>query len=337
MRTSSRAPREKPVAGFKSHTKAVLERTVWRILALLGTLLVASFVVYGSLYLAPGSALGAITGGRALAPETIAMLENQYGLNESFATGYVQWLAAAVQLDFGRSVVYSVDVWSLLTERLGLTVILLLYSLAITLIVGLTLGVLAGLRGGRVDGVITLATTGALAVPAFVSSVLLVTVFAVGLGAFPTFGAGEAGLDRIWHLTLPAFALALVGTAYVARITRGAVRDELNGAHVQAAVARGLPESLVVRRHVFRNALIPVVTGSALMAAYLIAGTVIVENAFQIDGIGSFLVSSVEAKDFPAVQGATLVLVAAIVLLNTVVDLLYPLLDPRIDGLNRSG
>jgi peptide/nickel transport system permease protein len=192
------------------------------------------------------------------------------------------------------------------------------------------LGTIGGLRAGKVDGTITVLTSIGLGVPQFVSAVILISVFAVGLGLFPTFGGGSGLPDQIYHLTLPSLALALSGGAYVSRLTRAAVRDEMKREHVITARARGLAPRSVVRRHVLRNAAIPVVTVSGLTVAGLIAGTVVVETAFGINGIGALLVQSVQQSDFPTVQAITLVMVGGFVLINMLVDLAYLALDPRV-------
>jgi peptide/nickel transport system permease protein len=158
----------------------------------------------------------------------------------------------------------------------------------------------------------------------------MISIFTLGLHWFPAIGAGSGFTDRLWHMTMPSIALALAGTAYVARLTRAASAEELAREHVDTARSRGIPEPLVVQRHVLRNALIPVTTVAGLTVAGLIAGSVVVENAFAINGLGSYLVTSVQAKDFQVVQAIVLLLVAAFVVVNTVVDMLYGLLDPRV-------
>jgi len=155
-------------------------------------------------------------------------------------------------------------------------------------------------------------------------------VFTLTLHWFPAIGAGSGFTDRLWHLTMPAVALALAGTAYVARLTRSATNEELGREHVDTARGRGVPEPLIIRRHVLRNALIPITTVAGLTVAGLIAGSVVVENAFALNGLGSYLVTSVEQKDFPVVQAIALLLVAAFVVVNTIVDALYGLIDPRV-------
>ena len=160
--------------------------------------------------------------------------------------------------------------------------------------------------------------------------IVLILVFSVNLGWFPATGEGEGVFGRIAHLTLPAVALGLTSMALVARVTRSSVRDELGREHVQTAVSRGIPFRLVLRRHVLRNAAIPITTIAGLTIASLIALSAIVERAFALNGLGAYLVEAAASKDFAVVQGISLVLVAAFVVTNMVVDLLYALLDPRV-------
>jgi peptide/nickel transport system permease protein len=181
-----------------------------------------------------------------------------------------------------------------------------------------------------VDRLVIIITSGFAAVPAFVAAVILVAVFAVDLKWFPVFGSGVSFGSDVWHLTLPAIALALAASGYCARITRTAVIEERQKEHVDIARVRGLPELRIIRRHIVRNSLVPITTVVGLTIASLIAGTVVVEQAFNLNGIGSLLVLSVENHDFPVVQAVTLIMVAAFIVVNTIVDLTYPLLDPRI-------
>ena len=147
---------------------------------------------------------------------------------------------------------------------------------------------------------------------------------------FPVFGAGRGILGRLHHLTLPAIALALSSCAYVARVSRAAIKDELRREHVETAESRGLSSRVVIRRHVFRNALIPITTVAGLTIASLVGGTVVVETAFALNGLGSYLVLAVQQKDFAVVQAIVLILVFVFVVVNTIVDLLYAAIDPRV-------
>ncbi|MGX6446483.1 ABC transporter permease [Patulibacter sp. S7RM1-6] len=293
-------------------------------------LLVSSFAIFGSLYLAPGNALATLSGGRTLPPEAVAALERQYHLDDPFLTRYWHWLSGAVRGDLGESIATRQHVASVIGEHAGVTAGLVLYAAVIILVVGIGSGIVAGLRRGPVDGIVLVATAAFAAVPAFLAAIVLIAVFAVGLGWFPALGPGDGIGDRIVHLTLPAVALAMSGFAVVARITRVSVRQELVREHVQTAVSRGIPYRTVVRRHVLRNAAIPIATVSGITLASLIATSAVVETAFSLNGLGQTLVQSASSKDFAVVQGIALVLVVAFIVANALVDAIHALLDPRV-------
>jgi peptide/nickel transport system permease protein len=300
------------------------------------TLLVSSVVIYGALYLSPGSPLGFLTGGHSLPPAQIKQVEAFYHLNESFLPGYWHWLMGILHGNFGDSVIVHQSVWSLISPRLGSTVFLLVYAGLLVLLFGLGLGIIAAIRGGKADAGITALTSVAIATPSFVFALVLITLFAVGTKWFPVSGSGSGVADRLWHLTLPAIVLATTSLGYVTQLTRTAVRSELNREHVDTARARGIPEHLVISRHVVRNAMIPIVTLTSVTLAVLIAGLAVVEDVFGLNGIGSYLVQAVSQHDFPVVQAICLLLVAAFVITSAIVDLLYPLIDPRVRrSLNR--
>jgi peptide/nickel transport system permease protein len=301
-----------------------------RLAMLVLALLVASFVIYASLSIAPGDPLAVLTGGRTLPPEATAVLRARYHLDESLPVQYWHWLTSAVQGDLGDSIALRESVNAVITQRAAVTFELVLYASILILLLGIGSGVLAGLRRGALDTTVIAATTVSAAIPSFVAAIVLIAVFAVNLGWFPALGAGEGVLDRLWHLTLPAIALALSALAIVARVTRVSVRDEMGREHVQTAISRGLPWHVIVRRHVLRNAAIPITTISGITIASLIALSAVVERAFSLNGLGAALVSAAASKDFAVVQGVSLILVAAFVITNAIVDLLYAVLDPRV-------
>jgi peptide/nickel transport system permease protein len=210
------------------------------------------------------------------------------------------------------------------------TASLVLYASIIIMLLGVGLGLLSGLRRGATDTGILVVTAVSAAIPAFVAAIVLILVFAVKLQWFPTLGDGEGFFGTIHHLTLPAFALAISSLAIVARVTRASVREEFGREHVQTAVSRGIPYPQLVRRHVLRNAAIPITTVSGITIASLIAVAAVVEQAFALNGLGAYLVSAASSKDFAVVQGISLVLVGAFVIVNVLVDLLYAVLDPRV-------
>ncbi len=301
-----------------------------RLAGLVATLLVMGFIVYGALYIAPGSPIDVITGGRPLPPKTIAAINAEYGFDKPFLLRYVQWLGNVIHGDFGQSIVFRENVSTLIASRIPTTAFLVAYAALLIIVFGVILGLLSALRKGRADTAILATTTVGIATPSFVAAIVMISVFTLTLHWFPAIGAGSGFTDRLWHLTMPAAALALAGTAYVARLTRTATNEELGREHVDTARGRGVPEPLIIRRHVLRNALIPITTVGGLTVAGLIAGSVVVENAFALNGLGSYLVTSVEQKDFPVVQAIALLLVAAFVVVNTIVDALYGLIDPRV-------
>jgi len=302
-----------------------------RLLMLVVTLLVSSFVIFTALYIAPGNPIATLSGGRSLPPEAVAQLEQRFHLDQPFPVRYWEWLSGAVQGDFGVSISQRQDVSSLIASRISTTLELVAYASAIILVVGVGMGVVGGLKPGAVDTGLLVVTTVLAALPAFVASTFLIGTFSVGLGWFPSLGNGEGFFGRIHHLTLPAVALAGASMALVARVTRTSVRGEMNREHVQTAVSRGLSRRTIIRRHVLRNAAIPITTVAGITIASLIALAAVVERAFTLNGLGSYLVSAAASKDFAVVQGISLVLVTVFVVLNTIVDLLYALLDPRVE------
>ncbi|MEU7856967.1 ABC transporter permease [Nonomuraea sp. NPDC049141] len=301
-----------------------------RVIMLAATLLVSSFVVFAGLSVAPGNPLATLSGGRSLPPESVALLVQRYHLDEPFLVQYAAWLGNAVRGDLGMSIALRQDVSELIGSRSGTTIALILYAALIVLLAGVSLGLLAALRPGIVDSLVVMSTAVVVAVPPFVAAIVLIGIFAVNLRWLPALGNGSGLWDGIRHLTLPAFALAAASTAAVARVTRTTVRAELGREHVQTAVSRGIPYRAVVRRHALRNAAVPISTLAGMTVASMIALAAVVERAFSLNGLGSYLVSAALSKDFAVVQGISLVLVTSFVLVNTLVDVMAAVLDPRI-------
>ena len=293
------------------------------------TIVIASLIVFALLSLAPGDPAAALAGNRAT-PESIEAIREQLGLNRPLLVRYVAWLGGAIHGDFGQSLQFRQSVGSLLAPRLGTTLILVLFAFLLILIFGVGLGLLPSLFRPSGWFVVVVAGIG-IAVPTFVAALVLIQVFALNLGWFPVLATSEGDLrDRVWHLTLPAIALALSWTAYVAQITRASVREQERGEHVETALSRGVPPRTVFRKHVLRNASVPIVTIAGLTMAGLIAGSIVVETAFGIGGIGSLLVKSVSAKDYDVVLAISLILVVAFVIATTLSDLAHAALDPRV-------
>jgi peptide/nickel transport system permease protein len=301
-----------------------------RLAMLLASLLVASFVIFAALYAAPGNPISALSGGRSLPAASMAVLEQRYHLNDPFFVQYWYWLNGALHGNFGISITLRENVSTLIASRIWTTAGLVAYASVLIVIIGIGLGVLSGLRRGLVDTGTLLITAVSAAIPGFVAAIVLILVFAVNLGWFPALGNGTGLVGNLRHFTLPAVALAISSLAIVARVTRAAVRTEAGREHVQTAVSRGIPARQRIQRHVLRNAAIPITTITGITIASLIALDAVIETAFSLNGLGAYLVQSAQSKDLAVVQGISLVLVTAFVVVNLVVDLLYAVLDPRV-------
>ena len=301
-----------------------------RLAMLVASLLVASFVIFGALYLAPGNPVAALSGGRSLPASSLHVLEARYHLNQPFLAQYWYWLENALHGNLGISIVLKENVSTLIASRAWTTAGLVLYASLIILVLGIGLGVAAGLKPGLLDTSALIASAISAAIPSFVAAITLVALFAVKFRWFPALGNGTDFVSNLRHFTLPAFALALSSLAIVARVTRSAIREEADREHVQTAISRGIPRRQLVRRHILRNAAIPITTVSGITIASLIAVAAVVETAFSLNGLGAYLVTSAQNKDLAVVQGISLVLVTAFVVINVAVDLAYAVLDPRV-------
>lgn len=301
-----------------------------RLLEMAATLLGASFVIFGAMYLAPGDPASFLLSGRSASPAALAAINHQYHLDDPFVVRYLRWLGQVLQGDFGRSIEYRTDVSKLLADRLPSTLLLVAMALVLVVVAGLALGWIGAVRGGATDSTILVSTTIAVGTPSFVAAILLQGLFSVRLGWFPTGGTGHGFGDMVRHLTLPAIALALYLIGMLARVTRAAMLEQLGSEHVAVARSRGVPDRQVIWRHVFRNALGTVLTTGGLIVSTLIICTVLVESAFSIGGIGQLLELATTTKDFPTVQAISLLIVGLFMTVNLLVDLVFPLVDPTV-------
>lgn len=298
--------------------------------ALLLTLFLASLLVFFSRFIVPGDPVSFLLRGRKPSPEAIQAVSAQYGLDLPPWQQYLNWLIGLFQGDLGRSLQFRQDVATVIGDRLPVTLGLVVMAGIMIAIVGLTAGIIAALNRGKLaDRAILIFLTVLGAIPSFVGSIILIAVFAVGLGWFPTFGSGTGFWDTVYHLFLPSLALAIVFSVLVGKVTRSSMVEQIGREHVEVATSRGLPRGAVIRRHVFRNSISPIVTVSGILVAGLLVASTIVEAAFGISGLGSLLVQSVDRLDFPVVQAIVLFVVASFVIVNAVIDLLEPWIDPR--------
>ena len=297
------------------------------------TILIASFVIFVALSQAPGDPAAIYMGGRAT-PHQLQVVRHELGLDQPMLERYWDWLKGAVHGDFGTSITYRTNVSNLLWHRLEVTLGLVVYAGIIMTVVGVGIGVLAGSR--RTLGPIGAALAGlGVAIPGFIAAQILAAMFALDLGWFPAIGAGSGFADRVWHLTLPAIALSIAAGAYIAQVTMSAIQEETDREYVETAHGRGLSPPDVFRRHIFRNALLPITTVTGLTIAGLMAGAVVVEYAFGLGGVGSLLIQAVNTKDYAVVEAITLLLVVVFVVVTAIVDGINALLDPRVRKANQ--
>ena len=303
-----------------------------RLAALLVTLVAASLVVFIVLEVLPGDPAQIILGTEAR-PDTLAALRADLGLDRPAPVRYVAWIGGLLAGETAESYTYGVPVAGLIGDRLAITLPLTLMALVLSTALALPLGMLAAARRNRAGdwGVMTFSQLG-LAIPNFWLGILLILVFSVWLGwfeagGFPGWGAGLGA--ALQALALPALALALTEAAILARVTRSAVLQTLGEDYVRTAAAKGLGRGAVLRRHVLRNALIPVTTIIGLQFGFLLAGAIVIEAVFTLPGLGRLLYQAVMQRDLVVVRDVVMLLATLVIVANLVVDLLYAAIDPR--------
>ncbi|PSK93825.1 peptide/nickel transport system permease protein [Haloactinopolyspora alba] len=331
----------------------MLKFVVRRLLMLVPILIGLSALLFAWLRALPGGPAVALLGERAT-PESIARVEELYGLNEPWYVQYGRYLSNAVQFDFGNSTRTNRPVTEEMARTFPATFELALAALILAIGIGIPLGYLAARHYGRwLDNMSVTGSLLGVAIPVFFLAYILKYVFAVRLGWFPTQGRQDprmdaehptgmyvldglltgnldASWDALMHLVLPALALGSIPLAIIVRITRASVLDVVHEDYVRTAEAKGLWERTITRRHVLRNALLPVVTVVGLQAGLLFSGAILTETVFAFDGVGRFVAEAISNRDYAVLQGFILVIAVLYVVINLLVDVSYGLIDPRV-------
>ena len=331
----------------------MLQFVVRRLLLLVPILLGLSILVFVFVRALPGGPETALLGERST-PERVAAVRAEYGLDRPVHEQYGSYMAKVVQGDFGVSIRTQRPVSEEIRRKFPATIELALSAMLFAVVVGIPLGYVAGRRPQSwVDNASTAGSLLGIAIPVFALGFLLKYVFAVKLGILPTQGRQDvtittghptgffvfdgvitgdlpAAWDALKHLVLPAAALGTIPLAIITRITRAAVQEVSNEDFVRTAEAKGMTRGVVTRRHVLRNALLPVVTIIGLQTGLLLSGAVLTEKVFAFGGMGSFMADAVFERDFPVLQGGILFLAVVFVLVNLLVDISYGLIDPRV-------
>lgn len=306
---------------------------VRRLLALIPVALVVATVAFVLIHLAPGDPASVIAGPDATADD-VARIQRQLGLDAPFHVQLFRWYGRLAQGDLGQSIFLRRPVLEAIVDRAEPTILLTLYATLIAVVLGVPAGVLAARHhNATADQALMAGALVGISMPNFLLGLLLMLVFSVRLGWFPV--AGYSPLEDGWFgtlrsLTLPAFALGVVQSALIARIARSAMLDVLREQYIVAGRAKGLGERSVVYKHALRNAMIPTITVIGISLAILISGSVIVEQVFNIPGLGRLIISAVLRRDYPVIQGVVLCIAGIYMLVNLAVDLSYVVFDPRV-------
>lgn len=297
------------------------------------SLVAASILVFVVVNLLPGDVATVMLGTNAT-PENVAILRHQLGLDQPLWLRYLQWLGGMLRGDLGVSVLSHTEVGPLIVQKLSVSGPLALTAAVIALAVSVPVGVVAGVRYRHLSGaIISALSLGGIAIPAFWAGLLLATVFAVKLRLFPAGGFIDWNEDPVAaarSLLLPAVALGLVQAAVLTRFIRSAIIDVQREDFIRTARAKGLTRWQALRRHGFQNAAIPVVTVLGIQITSLLVGAIVIENVFVLPGLGRLLFQSVGNRDLIVVEDLVMLLTAAVLVVNFLVDLSYRMLDPRI-------
>jgi peptide/nickel transport system permease protein len=304
-----------------------------RLLAVIPTLLFASFVIFGLQHIGPADPATVVLGENAT-EERIAEVREQLGLNDPLVVQYGKWVADVAQGDLGTSIIGSERVASTIGRSLPTTLQLVLCGVLISVTVGIPLGVLAANRANRrVDTAITSGSAIGVSVPGFWLSLVLVTAFAINWRLLPARGFvsfREDFVEGVKHTLLPAIVVSAAGIAIVTRQVRGAMIEALSADAVRTHRAKGLSWRSIVWKHAMRNSAVTIITVVGLLVNTTLGATVVVESVFAIPGMGSRIIAAANARDFPVIQGVVLVYVLIVLFINLLIDIAYRIIDPRI-------
>ena len=297
-----------------------------RLLLTVPVLIGASFLIFTLVYALPGDPIRALAGDRPLAPSVVAQLKADFNLNDPLLVQYGKYVTDVAQFDFGTDF-RGRPVTDTILQRLPVTAKLALVAVLFEVLIGVVAGVLAGIRrNGFFDNLVLVSTTLVVSIPILVLAFLTQYTLGLQLGWFPI-----AGIQEGWYsYLLPGLVLGAGSVAYVARLTRTSMAENLRADYVRTARAKGLTPRTVVVRHTLRNSLIPVVTFIGADVGTLMGGAIVTEGVFNIPGIGRAIFDAVRSQEGPVVVGIVTLLVLVFIFFNLVVDVLYAVLDPRI-------
>lgn len=304
-----------------------------RILALAPVMFVVATLVFVLMHLTPGDPVSAMLGMDAN-PTDVERMRANLGLDKPLHLQYLQWIGKVLQGNFGESIFLQIPVLTAVADRLEPTLMLTLLAMVIAVGLGIPAGVISATRFGTVvdQSFMTVALLG-VSMPDFWLGLNLIFFVAVKLGWFPVAGympLGSNWLATLRYLAMPAFCLGFIQSTLIARMTRAVMLDVLSQDYIRTGHAKGLSERRVVYKHALKNALIPTLTVIGITFAILMSGAIVIETVFNLPGVGRLLIQSVLRRDYPVIQGVVLLIAAAYVVINLLVDVMYAYLDPRI-------
>jgi peptide/nickel transport system permease protein len=302
-----------------------------RLLQMIPIALGVTFLVFLLIHLVPGDPARTMLGNRAT-PERVALLHEEWGLDDSLPTQYWRFLTRLARGDLGSSLFYSVPAGRLVVERLPVTLWLIGLGTLLSIVIAIPLATIAAARRDRpTDHVVRAVPLIGLGFPAFWIGIMLLFAFALNLGrAFPVGGYGEGFFGHLHSMFLPALTVAIAISPILIRSLRASLLEVLESDYIATARSKGLPERRVLIRHGLRNAVISMVTVLGVNIGFLVGGTLVVEQVFALPGLGQLMINSIFQRDFPVVQAITLAFAVMVVLVYLVTDIVHALLDPRV-------
>ena len=316
----------------------MLKYIVRRSLLAIPVLFVVSLMSFSIMQLAPGDPAAILMGGEYIAiasQEEIDEIRSALGVDVPPHIQYLNWISGFFVGEIGTSIFTGISVSTMVSERIEATVTIVFYGIFVSIVLGLPMGILAGWKMNTwIDRSVMIFAVLGFAIPGFWLALNLIYVLCVKLGWFPVFGFRsmftEGPIQFLKYSTLPAMTLAVAFMALIARMTRSSLVEVLGEDYIRTARAKGLKESLMLRRHALKPAFMPVITVIGLIFAAAVTGTVVTESVFAIPGMGRLFVKAVGDRDYPVIQGLMMIFATAYVFLNLIIDILYAYLDPRI-------
>lgn len=302
--------------------KQIINRAITTVFVLLGSL----FVVFSINYFLPTDVVDTMLAESASNTEMADKLRQELGLDLPFHVQFINYLSNIVQGDFGQSIIDGESVMDKIITQFPATLLLTLTSITISILVGVTLGVLAAIhRNSFIDYIARIIGLFGISMPTFWSGILLILVFSISLGWFPAMGS-----DGFKALVLPSITLGLVGAGFIVRIVRNSMLEVVNEAYISTLRAKGMSERVVMYQHALRNALIPAITMVGVIIGDFLGGAVVIETVFARQGIGRMVADAIMSKDLPIVQGVVFFIAIIYVVINVCIDISYSMIDPRI-------